>query len=208
MSFMRRLIPAKRRLQSRRHLGAGIVAGLVIGLYPLLVYIGVSTVSIRFTASGLAFVILFRLLAGSATQGRSPFKLAGLLICLGGFTLSIAGMLGNNLLFIKLYPFLVNLIMLTLFAWSLWHPPSIIERLARLQTAELPEQAITYTRKVTVTWCLFFIGNGLIALLTALCAPLAIWSLYNGLIAYVLIGLLFGIEWLIRRRVHNRHSLL
>jgi uncharacterized membrane protein len=48
---------------------------------------------------------------------------------------------------------------------------------------------------------LFFIGNGLIALYTALFASFDAWALYNGAIAYGLIGLLFGGEWLFRRWV-------
>ena len=32
---------------------------------------------------------------------------------------------------LRLYPVLVNLTLLALFAWTLWRPPSLIERLAR-----------------------------------------------------------------------------
>ena len=39
------------------------------------------------------------------------------------------------------------------------------------------------------------------ALVTALWMSDRAWALYNGLIAYVLIGLLFGAEWLVRQRV-------
>src|SRR6185436_7648546 len=49
-------------------------------------------------------------------------------------------------------------------------------------------------------WCLFFALNGSTALLLALAAPLAWWTLYNGLIAYLLIGALFATEWILRRR--------
>jgi uncharacterized membrane protein len=79
-----------------------------------------------------------------------------------------------------------------------------VERLARLQQPDLPPQGVRYTRRVTQVWCGFFIINGSIALITALWSSFAWWSLYNGLIAYVLMGLLFAGEYLIRRRTQKR----
>ena len=78
-------------------------------------------------------------------------------------------------------------------------PPSVIERLARLKDKNLPQKAIAYTRNLTVIWCGFFIANGSVALWTALAATDEIWALYNGFIAYVLIGLLLGGEVIVRR---------
>ena len=46
--------------------------------------------------------------------------------------------------------------------------------------------------------------NGLIAASLTLWAPLSWWTLYNGLIAYGLMGLLFAIEWLIRQKVRGQ----
>ena len=91
--------------------------------------------------------------------------------------------------------------LLAVFAISLRYPPSAIERLARLQEPDLPESGVRYTRRVTQVWCGFFIVNGSIALATVLWASDAAWALYNGLIAYLLMGLLFAAEWLVRRRV-------
>jgi uncharacterized membrane protein len=34
----------------------------------------------------------------------------------------------------------------------------------------------------------------------------ALWSLYTGVIAYGLMGLLFGGEWLVRRRFQRLHD--
>ena len=54
-------------------------------------------------------------------------------------------------------------------------------------------------------WCGFFVLNGALALATALWMSDRAWALYNGLIAYGLIGLLFGVEWLVRQRVRTGH---
>ncbi|WP_227977792.1 hypothetical protein [Arenimonas daejeonensis] len=79
----------------------------------------------------------------------------------------------------------------------------MIERLARLQHPDLPPAAIAYVAKVTRAWCLFFAVNGGIALWTALAASDATWALYNGLVAYLLIGAMFLGERLLRPR-HER----
>ena len=51
----------------------------------------------------------------------------------------------------------------------------------------------------------FFVFNGSIALITVFCED-AVWALYNGFIAYLLMGTLFLGEWLIRRRVKAAHG--
>lgn len=112
----------------------------------------------------------------------------------------------NHLLPLKLYPFLMNVLTLGLFGYSLLYPPSMVERIARLTEPDLPAEAIGYTRRVTQVWCGFFILNGSIALYTALWASQEVWSLYNGVIAYVLMGILFGGEYLIRLRFRRRHG--
>ena len=99
------------------------------------------------------------------------------------------------------YPVAVNLALLGVFGTSLVSPPTVIERLARLRHPELDEHAVGYTRKVTVVWCGFFAGNAGAASVTAVLGDQAIWAFYNGFLAYVLMGLLFAGEWLVRRRV-------
>jgi uncharacterized membrane protein len=51
----------------------------------------------------------------------------------------------------------------------------------------------------------FFAANGSIAWWTT-DQSMNIWTLYNGLIAYVAMGVMFGGEWLIRQRVMRRSS--
>jgi uncharacterized membrane protein len=104
----------------------------------------------------------------------------------------------------KAYPLCVNLGLLASFGWSLWQGPPVVERLARLQEPDLPAHAVRYTRKVTQAWCAFFAVNAVLSLATALWGSQALWALYNGAIAYALMGAFFTVEWLIRRRVRAR----
>ncbi|MDE8555447.1 hypothetical protein [Pantoea vagans] len=102
------------------------------------------------------------------------------------------------------YPVAVNLTMLLVFAASLRSAMPLAERIARLREPELPAAAVSYTRRVTQVWCLFFIGNGSMALLTCLNGDLRLWTLWNGGISYLLIAALMGTEWLIRQRVRRK----
>lgn len=111
----------------------------------------------------------------------------------------------NALLPLKLYPVLVNGALLMAFGYSLAAPPSMVERLARLREPDFPPAAVAYARRVTQVWCVFFVFNGALALGTALWASEAVWSLYTGVIAYLLMGALFGAEFLFRLRFKRQH---
>ncbi|MDN3576329.1 hypothetical protein QWZ03_06070 [Chitinimonas viridis] len=170
-----------------------VAVGLLTLSYPVLVYLGLGRFEPRWLALLLAGLALLRAIAT-----RQPTWLAA---AAGALLLALVTVVGNHALPLKLYPVLVNAVLLVVFCTSLIYPPSVIERLARLQEPDLPPEGVVYTRKVTQVWCGFFVLNGSIALVTALWASDAVWALYNGLIAYCLMGMLFAAEWLVRRRV-------
>lgn len=118
-------------------------------------------------------------------------------------TLLLVGLVVDAELGMRGYPVAVNAVMLAVFATSLWRGPPVIERLARLREPDLPASGVRYTRRVTQVWCLFFVINGSIAAWTACYADLSTWSLYNGVISYVLMGLMFAGEWCCRRRLRS-----
>jgi uncharacterized membrane protein len=175
-----------------------VLIGLLTVAYPLLVYFGLGRFEPRWMALSLVGMAVVRALA---TRER-----VWLVAALGAGVLAATSILGNHALPLKLYPVLVNGVLLVVFATSLAYPPSVIERLARLREPDLPPSGVLYTRRVTQVWCGFFVLNGGLALCTALWASDAVWALYNGLVAYVLMGLLFAGEWLVRRQVRARQT--
>lgn len=166
--------------------------------YPVLVYFGIGVMEPRWLALLLCGLALAR---GLAT--RDPLWLSA---AIGAAVLALVSVVGNALLPLKLYPVLVNAVLLVAFFASLFSSASAIERIARLRDPALPPEAVVYTRRVTQVWCGFFVFNGSVAFATAWWGSDAIWALYNGLIAYLLIGVLFAIEWLVRRRVMAAHG--
>ena len=173
------------------------VTALLTVLYPLAVYFGVNYFEPWKLAAILMILLLIKLATRYADHHWSkPLLMAGVLYC--GFAVW-----NNNLVSLRFYPVLVNGVMLAIFSWSLLSPPSLIERLARLQHPDLPPAGVCYTRRVTQVWCGFFIINGVIALATAVWSSFEFWSLYNGLIAYLLMGLLLGGEYVIRMKTQK-----
>lgn len=169
--------------------------GLATVLYPFAIYVGLGRIEPRW----LALLLLAMALARAAIRRDRLWGLAAV----GAALLVLVGFFANSALPLKLYPVLVNVTLLAIFATSLRYPPCVVERLARLREPQLPPQGIAYARRVTGVWCGFFVFNGSIALATALFAGDGVWALYNGLIAYLLMGLLFAGEWLLRQRIRG-----
>jgi uncharacterized membrane protein len=91
----------------------------------------------------------------------------------------------------------------TIFGASLRFPPTVIERIARLTEPDLPPEGVVYTRKVTAVWVGFLLVNAAISLWTVLWGSLEQWALWNGLLSYLAMGILFTAEYLVRRVVRR-----
>jgi len=179
-----------------------VLLGLLLVLYPVLVYVGLQQFGPRALACILLIAALIKLAATKLAHlpmGNGAWLLLAATFA-GGLTLLTGSVIG-----LKFYPVIVSIILLGVFGVSLYRPPSMIERFARLQTPNLPAHAIAYTRKVTWVWCGFFVVNGAIACASVFASD-KLWALYNGLISYVFIGLLLAGEYLIRVRVQRKHA--
>ncbi len=171
--------------------------GFLTLLYPLAVYLSIQYIEPWKIAAALFVLLVLRLMMSQSDKKWNRILiLAGILYC-------FVAVWNNNLMTLRLYPAMISLLLFLVFAGSLLFPPSIIERLARIQHPDLPPKGVIYTRKVTIIWCIFFVINGLIATMTAFWSSFAWWSLYNGLIAYLLMGILMGVEYWVRIRTQE-----
>lgn len=112
---------------------------------------------------------------------------------------------------VRLYPVCVSAVFLTVFGTSLLPicKEPFVFRLACLQDRSIAksankERVRRYCRRVTIAWCVFFVANGSVALWTALRGSDAVWSVYNGIVSYALMGAMFATEFIIRRRVNSK----
>lgn len=169
-----------------------VLTALALIAYPVAVYLG-----LNYLPAGTIALILCLLLVVRLMLQKQKVKTL-VLPLLVGIALTAGSFVAKRSDWLLYYPVVINLTMLALFSYSLYQGPSMIERFARLKEPDLPDEAIGYLKKVTLLWCGLFILNGTVAAYTAAYTSLATWTLYNGLIAYVLMGLLLGGEWLYR----------
>lgn len=145
--------------------------------------------------AGWSAVPLLALAAVTLAQSR-PVRAPAALVAAALAAMALASAVWQSALAAMLYPVAVNAGLLASFLLSLRETPAI-ERLARLADPSIPASAAPYLRGLTKVWCGFFALNGLVALATALHGDRKVWALYNGVIAYALIGLLIlGERWL------------
>lgn len=183
---------------------AQVILVLVVAAYPLAVYFGIQYLSLGYLLVLLLAVAGLRLLLLSTEKGRAGGRIgAGALAAILA-VLAATSWLRGDATGLLWYPVFCNLLMLGIFTRSLcFQSQSVIERLARIREPELPASGVAYTRRVTQVWCMFFVLNGAIAAATAVHGELQLWTLYNGLVSYLLMGLLLVGEWLVRRRVRS-----
>lgn len=177
-----------------------VMAALTV-MYPLAVYYGLTRLGTRSVVVLLAVMLALSALLKWKTLIREPRELAGILLV--GAALSLSALFDDHR-FLLATPVLINAGLFVTFAGSLRTDTPLIERFARMQVSDLSEEELRYCRRVTQVWSAFFVLNGGTALALALLAPLSWWALYNGLLAYVLIGLLGASEYVIRKRRFGR----
>jgi uncharacterized membrane protein len=185
---------------SRR--AAGLAAAALGVAYPFLVYAGLGHAPAGlFVLAALALVAL-RLAA--VRRGRVGRALAPALAAVAAATLLAWSL--DPAVAAQAYPVLMSLGMAAAFGWSLRHPPSLIELFARLAEPDPDAAARAYMRRVTLAWCAVLLLNAGLSALSVLHGDLALWTLYNGLVSYLLMGLMFVGEYALRRWLRRRRE--
>lgn len=175
-----------------------VLAVIAVIAYPLVIYFGLSKFQVRAIAPVLGAIALVGLLFRLKGARRAHWG-AVLPAPLSVLALAFISAVFNDHRFILAMPVMVSVALLISFGGSLRRPISMVERFARLQNPELPDEHVIYCRSVTKVWCLFFVLNAGCAAALTLWAPLAWWTLYTGFIAYVLMGALGAAEYIYRK---------
>lgn len=140
---------------------------------------------------------------GHANSIKTAVLMALILIC------GLVSFFADNVFFLKFYPVLVNLSLLAFFGFTLWKKPSFVFRMANLGDKTIKNSPSRnyverYCDKVTLGWCIFFVANAGVSSATVFVGSDRVWSLYNGLISYILIGIFFAVEFLIRKIMQSK----
>jgi uncharacterized membrane protein len=183
---------------------------IAVALYPALLFYFLvlrKAQPRQFSLAVMAFALLAFIVGTSKKKNKTkgiPLFWNFLLL----FALGAVCLLANSSIILKFYPLLMNLLFLAAFGLTLFSPPNMIFRFATMQDKSIKgsmnEHRINaYCRKVTIVWCVFFVMNGSIAAWTIFSGSDVLWSVYNGGISYILIGVLFAGEFIVRKRVQK-----
>ncbi len=92
-----------------------------------------------------------------------------------------------------------------MFFTSLFQKETVIQKIARAMEPDIKPKALEYTRKLTYVWAVFTFLNWLVSVATVFMSE-AVWALYNGFISYLLIGMFFAVEYIVRIRFKRKYD--
>jgi uncharacterized membrane protein len=181
----------------------GVLQAVVLLAYPLAVWFGLSRFSTRYVGLLVLVLLLPNLVRTLLRRPKQLLATIGLPVAVAG--LMLVAILFNDVRFVLAYPALVNLVLLVQFGITLREgSQSMVERFARLQVDYLSPRELAYCRIVTASWCGFFVLNGGACAAFGAFATREWWALYTGLLSYLILGLLFAVEFTIRKYLFRR----
>ena len=171
---------------------------VLLAFYPFIIYFGIKVLPASFFGIALAVLLLLRF--GFTQPGERATAVPALLLLLA---YAVAATAVGSARMLMYYPVIVNFLMCALFAGSLRHEEPLLLRLVRARGMRMSVHAPRYLTRLTAVWAGFFAINGFVALWTTT-QPMELWTVYNGILAYLLIAALIGGEWVFRRHYKRR----
>ena len=169
--------------------------------YPFLVYFGIQFLPPSFF--GLVLIVLLAMRLGVLLPDERRVFVPMLLVFL---VYAAATAISDNAKMLLFYPALVNFSMCIVFLNSLRGDESLLLRIVRARGVEINEYVPRYLYRLTALWAGFFVINGLVSIWT-ISLSLQAWTLYNGLISYMVVAVLAGGELLFRRHFKKRKGI-
>jgi uncharacterized membrane protein len=181
-----------------------LIAGTLV-VYPIAVYFADGYLTPSQLTAGLLLLLAARVLVvGWINPAKRNQSVALMTLMLAAAAAVVLWLPDIDLAYLRLYPMLLSLLVFAMFFGSLFTRMPMVERIARMAHPELPPQGVTYTRRVTWFWCGVLLVNALLSLYTSVGTSFEIWSLYNGVIVYLLFGSVFLGEYLLRIRLQRK----
>lgn len=177
---------------------ASVLFGVAVVGYPVAAYFAFRHLSPKMAAAVLLAVFIPAAISRLGARTRAALAPLAMLPLLTVGLLLGSAVLGSARLAL-LVPVLISATLLVAFALTLFRGPPMIERFARLQVDDLAPAELRWCLAWTWGWSAFFLVNGTIALVLSLQPTMDAWTTYNGLVAYALMGTMFGVEYSIRK---------
>lgn len=173
----------------------------LIAIYPFIIYFGIQVLPTGFFGLVLAILLLMRFGFIRPEERATALPIGGLLLA---YALT-AALTGSKQLLLY-YPVVVNAVLLILFAGSLRTDEPLLLRIVRARGIKISAYGPRYLARLTALWAVFFVINGLIAAWTTT-ASLQVWTLYNGLLSYLIVAVLILGELIFRRHYKRRRGI-
>ncbi len=167
-------------------------------VYPFIVYTSLNQIGPATLSLVLFFLLLTRVILRGEFDKPEQYAQLGLV---GSLCLLAAWR--DSEIILRYYPVAMSLSFSLFFAISLRADMTLVERFARMFTKDIEQHQRDYMRGFTVLWALLLLANAAVAAYTACCLSLAQWTIYNGVIAYLVFGV-FTLGELINRHFYKK----
>lgn len=177
---------------------SAILNAILVVAYPLAIWWSLS----HYSARGVSLVALALLVPMLLLRFRNADRknlISAVRVPMIVMTVLFLAALFDDERLVLATPVIVSTVLFTVFAKSLRGKISTIESFARLRKDYLSPAQVQHCRQFTIIWCAFFVLNGAIAGTLAVLELRDFWVLYTGLVAYGLMGVLFGSEYFVRK---------
>lgn len=193
--------------EQRNHGGKKIfdvlTAILLVG-YPIIVYGFIKYFGVRATALFLIVLLIPKMFFIHTHDRKNLWFIVAQIMGIS-ITASLA-LVYKNLFFLQQLPVLISIMLFCSFGFTLFKPPSMIERFARLVQEDLTEKECSHCRLFTFVWIGFFLVHALIIETIILTAGFDTWTLYTGVLGYIFMGFIFTGEYIVRKKRFGRYN--
>ncbi|GMO25782.1 MAG: septation protein IspZ [Termitinemataceae bacterium] len=202
----------------KKRQNTGLVLGIIVTLYPIIVFLSFFIFHAKLQHVSL-FIILFAVIYFIFIRGNDnnkrkflSFTSPVLLLAIG-----ITCFFLKDPILLKLYPMLADIIYIIILVTSIFIPPTlvyyVINFLDKSIKKYVPANRLdSYCKNAAIVWCVFFVIDGVIAFFTAilkteiqifnmLISPDIVWGIYNAIITYIIMALIFICEFIIIKRM-------
>lgn len=174
----------------------GIIKSVIVTClflaYPYLVYRGMESGMVWVAPAFFSGIYLLQSFKARKVKVKLYKALISIGLLLGAYYLQT--------ITAKALPVLIQLMLMYFFGRTLLKGkgPSFIESFVRLEFPEFPPGVSEYCRQLTILWTCFFAINAVMCVVLAVWGTDLLWTLYNGVFIYVMIGVLMIGEYIYR----------
>ncbi len=170
----------------------GIVFTSLFLVYPYLIYRGIESGMVWVAPAIFSGIFLMQALATRNLKVKLFKAVVSISLLLGAYYLQT--------ITAKVLPVLIQLMLMCFFGRTLLKGkgPSFIESFVRLEYPDFVPGISEYCRQLTIIWTGFFAMNAIVCVLLAIWGTDFFWTIYNGIVIYVMIGLLTIAEYIYR----------